>query len=87
MKRYSVYIKLDAFSEFIPSLKTFGLHQTLQSANTKFSLFEYIPLKLDFYLTPIEQIVGGYADINYKIAGSHQFRIGNLQSANNFALS
>ena len=78
MKRYSIIIKLDAFSQFIPSLQTLGFYQTLHSSSTKFSLFEYIPLKLDFYLTPIDKIVGELSDINYRILGSHQFRIGNL---------
>jgi len=50
-------------------------------------MFEYVPLKLDIFITPIEEIMSGYADIKYKIKASHQMTIGKIQTGYNLALS
>jgi hypothetical protein len=52
----------------------------MQSAPIKLSLIEYTPLKLNFEITSIEEILAGVTNIDYKMTGSHQFRLGNLEN-------
>ena len=52
----------------------------MSSAPTKLSLIEYTPLRLNFEITSIEEILAGVTNIDYKMAGSHQFRLGNLEN-------
>jgi hypothetical protein len=52
----------------------------MQSAPIKLSLIEYVPLRLDFEITIIEEILAGVKDIDYIMTGSHQFKLGNIEN-------